>query len=152
MVCSSYFLVNGILILYSRGIISPLGIDRLPAAIFKGRTREDRVYGAYAYQQGKFIKAKLQENLVANSLTKSEVSQARNIQTRNTPLVVISSGIEYRKNEEWAKKQKDLTTITDKLVAWDIVKKAPHEVWRTLEGRDIIEKRLGELVKGAKIA
>lgn len=134
-------------ILWGRGIISPLGYDRLLGAIFKGRTREDRVYGKSAYQAGKFIKAKLQENLVANSLTKNEVSQARNIQTPETPLVVVSSGIEVRKDNEWERKQEALTKITDKLLSWDVVNKAPHRVWLTLEGRTILEKRLGELVR-----
>jgi hypothetical protein len=39
--------------------------------------------------------------------------------------------------------------LTNELVGWDIVNKAPHEVWETLEGREKIEKRLGELVKRA---
>lgn len=134
-------------LLWARGIISPLGYDRLIGAIFNGRTRQDRIYGKSAYQGGKFIKAKLQENLVADSLTKNEVSQARNIQPRNTPVVVISSGIKIANDDEWRRKQKDLTTITDKLVSWDIVNGAPHEVWRTLKGRTIMEKRLGELVR-----
>lgn len=135
-------------ILWARGIISPLGWDRLAGALFQGRSREDRVYGATAYQSGKFIKAKLQENLVADSLTKSEVSQARNIQSEKTPVVVISSGIEVGRSDEWQRKQKDLTTLTNKLISWDVVNGAPHEVWRTLEGRTIMEKRLGELVQG----
>ena len=134
-------------LLWARGIISPLGWDRLPAAIFKGRTREDRVYGKSAYQGGKFIKQQLQENLVANSLTKSEVSQARHIQSKDTPLVVVSSGIKVRSNDEWAKKQEDLSTLTDNLISWDVVNAAPHEVWRTLDGRTTLEKRLGQLVK-----
>ena len=136
------------LMLWVRGVISPLGWDRLPPAIFKGRSREDRIYGKSAYQGGKFIKNKLQENLVANSLTKNEVSQARNIQNKETPLVVVSSGIAVRSDSEWEKKQKDLTTLTNNLLAWDVVNQAPHEVWETLEGRTILEKRLGELVKG----
>lgn len=135
-------------ILWARGVISPLGLNRLAGALFHGRTREDRIYGKTAYQGGKFIKAKLQENLIAESLTKNEASQARNIQSRKTPLVVISSGIEVGRNNEWERKQKDLTTITDKLVSWDVVNGAPHEVWQTLEGRTIMEKRLGELVRG----
>lgn len=133
--------------LWARGVISPLGYDRLYGAIFRGRTREDRVYGKSAYQAGKFIKAKLQENLVANSLTKNEVSQARNIQTPSTPLVVVSSGIEVRRDTEWGRKQEDLTKVTDELLSWDVVNKAPHRVWMTLEGRAILEKRLGELVR-----
>ena len=132
--------------LWARGIISPLGLDRLAGALFNGRTREDRVYGSSAYQGGKFIKSKLQENLVANSLSKSEVSQAKNIQSEKTPLVVISSGIEVRRDNEWERKQEDLTKITNNLLAWDVVNGAPHEVWRTFTGRTILEKRLGELV------
>ena len=134
-------------VLWVRGIISPLGYDRLAGALFKGRTREDRVYGKSAYQAGKFIKAKLQENLVANSLTKNEVSQARNIQMADTPLVVVSSGIEVRKDNQWERKQEDLTKITDRLVAWDTVNGASHQVWETFEGRAVLEKRLGELVR-----
>ncbi|KAL8970000.1 MAG: hypothetical protein Q9183_001720 [Haloplaca sp. 2 TL-2023] len=134
-------------ILWARGVISPLGYDRLIGALFRHRTREDRVYGKSAYQAGKFIKAKLQENLVANSLTKNEVSQARNIQTPQTPLVVISSGIEVRSDDEWERKQQDLTKITDNLLHWDVVNKAPHRVWLTLDGRKVLEKRLGQLVR-----
>ena len=135
-------------LLWARGIISPLGYDRLFGAIAKGRTPEDRVYGRSAYQGGKYIKAKLQENLVANSLTKNEVSQARHIQKPETPLVVVSSGINVRKDDEWKKKQKDLTKVTKNLLSWDVVNAAPHEVWRTMKGRKVLEKRLGELVKG----
>lgn len=133
-------------LLWAWGIISPLGLDRLPAALFKGRTREDRVFGRSAYQNGKFIKAKLQESLVADSLTKNEVSSARNIQFDTTPLVIVSSGINVRKDSEWERKQRDLTHLTNKLVSWDIVNKAPGEVWSTFKGREVIEKRLKELV------
>ena len=134
-------------LLWARGIISPLGYDRLVGAIAQGRKPEDRVYGRSAYQGGKFIKAKLQENLVADSLTKNEVSQARHIQDDQTPLVIVSSGIDVRKDDEWERKQQDLTKVTDNLISWDIVNAAPHEVWRTFEGRKILEKRIGELFK-----
>ncbi|KAH8657651.1 hypothetical protein BGZ60DRAFT_383341 [Tricladium varicosporioides] len=136
------------LLLWAWGVISPLGLDSTFSAIFRGRSREDRVYGRSAYQGGKFIKAKLQESLVANSLTKNEVSSARNIQKGKTPLAVISSGINVRKDSEWERKQRDLTHITDNLKSWDIVNKAPSEVWKTFDGREMIEKRLKELVQG----
>ena len=132
--------------LWLRGILSPLGFDRIPGAIVRGRTREDRVYGRASYQSDRYIKAKLQENMMANSLTKNEVTSARTIQSRDTRLVVISSGIEVRRDSEWERKQRDLTHLTDDLVAWDIVNAAPHEVWQTLKGRKMMEKRLGTLV------
>jgi pimeloyl-ACP methyl ester carboxylesterase len=136
-------------ILWAWGIISPLGLERLAGALFKGRTREDRVYGRNAYQSGKYIKAQLQENLVADSLSKNEVVSARNIQSADTPLVIVSSAIECRRDNEWERKQKDLSKLTDNLVSWDVVNKAPHQVWKTLEGRTIMEKRLEKLVKAA---
>ncbi|KAH6671459.1 hypothetical protein B0J14DRAFT_95909 [Halenospora varia] len=135
-------------LLWAWGIISPLGLDRTFSALFKGRSREDRVYGRNAYQGGKFIKGKLQESLVANSLTKNEVSSARNIQKEKTPLAIISSGINVRKDSEWERKQRDLTHITNNLKSWDIVNKAPSEVWKTFDGREMIEKRLKELIQG----
>ncbi|PPJ50819.1 hypothetical protein CBER1_06503 [Cercospora berteroae] len=129
------------------GVISPLGLRRILGAIFGGQTRDDRVYGKSAYLGGKFIKAKLQENLVANSFSRQEVSSARTIQAEDTPLVVISSGIRVRSDDRWASKQRDLTNITGKLLHWDVVNKAPHYVWHTQDGRDIMEKRLGQLMK-----
>ncbi|GCB26690.1 uncharacterized protein C23C11.06c [Aspergillus awamori] len=132
--------------LWLRGVFSPLGLDRIAGAIFKGRTREDRVYGRSSYQTGKIVKAKLQENLVAESMTSSEIQTARHVQMADTPLVVISSGVEVRKSEKWAKRQEELTKITKNLKNFDIVKGAPHEVWRDVEGRRVIEKRLGELI------
>lgn len=135
--------------LWGWGILSPLGIQRIGGAIFNGRTSEDRTYGKSVWQTGKFLKAKLQENLVANSLTKNEVVSSRAIQGLDTPLVVISSGNAVRLDEEWNRKQNDLTHLTNKLIAWDVVRKAPHEVWTTYEGRSIMEKRLGELVEAA---
>lgn len=134
-------------LLWAWGIISPLGIQRVLGALFNGRTREDRVYGRSAYQGGKFIKAQLQENLIAESLTKNEVVSSRTIQSPGVPLVVVSSGISVRRDSEWDRKQKDLTTLTENLISWDIVNKAPHEVWHTFDGRMVMEKRLGDIVK-----
>ena len=45
------------------------------------------------------------------------------------------------------KQQRDLTHLTNNLEDWDVVKNAPHQVWTTLEGRQLIEKRLRKLAK-----
>ncbi|RDW70797.1 DUF2417 domain-containing protein [Aspergillus mulundensis] len=132
--------------LWVRGILSPLGLDRILGAIFKHRTREDRVFGRSAYQTGKFIRAKLQENLVAGSMTYSEIQAARHVQMADTPLVVVSSGDEVDNNRKWAQKQEDLTAITKNLKNWDVVQDAPHEVWRTTKGRQTLEERLRAMV------
>lgn len=133
-------------LLWIRGVLSPLGLDRIPGALFKGRTKEDRVWGKSAYQTGKYVFAKLQENLVADSLTKRDVATSRAIQYKDTPFTIISSGENVRADDEWANKQRDLTHLTNNLQHWDIVNNASHEIWRTLEGRQTIEKRLKQLV------
>ncbi|CAK7273551.1 hypothetical protein SEPCBS57363_005709 [Sporothrix epigloea] len=132
--------------LWLRGVLSPLGIDSVPGALFKGRTREDRVWGRSAYQSSKTIFAKLQESLVAKSLTRRDAITSRAIQYQDTPLTVISSGKMIHRDKAWQSKQEDLTKLTHALLHWDIVEDAPHEIWRTLEGRELIEKRLKKLV------
>ncbi|ROV97633.1 hypothetical protein VSDG_04668 [Cytospora chrysosperma] len=134
--------------LWLRGIVSPLGIDRIPGALFKGRTSRDRIFGKSSYQTGKQIFAKLQESLVANSLTKRDVTSSRAIQASDVPIVVISSAIKIRTDRQWEGKQRDLTHLTEKLRDWDIVSKAPHQVWKTLAGREVIERRIKQLVHG----
>lgn len=134
-------------LLWLRGVISPLGLDRLPNAIFRGRGSSDRIYGRSSGQDDKAIFAQLQENLVANSFSRREVESSREVQRKGTALVVISSGKQIKDDSRWEKKQRDLTNLTENLKNWDIVDDAPHEVWATLEGRDKIEKRLGQLVR-----
>lgn len=134
-------------LLWLRGVLSPLGLDRLPGALFRGRTSRDRIYGRSAQQTGKFIFAKLQESLVIGSFTKRDVESSRQIQERQVPLVVISSGKQIKEDSKWEPKQRDLTKLTDNLKHWDIVDKAPHQIWDTLEGREQIEKRLAKLVR-----
>ena len=132
-----------------RGVLSPLGWDRVPAAVFRGRTKEDRVYGRSAYQSGKFQFAKLQENLVARSYTRREVDNSGAIQYKDTPLVVVSSGVMIKGDAVWERGQQEIgKEVTDNLVHWDVVDGAPHEVWDILAGRQVIEKRLRQLVMG----
>jgi pimeloyl-ACP methyl ester carboxylesterase len=135
--------------LWGWGVLSPLGLRRLAGAIFKGRNRMDRVYGRSAYLNGKVLKAKLQEALVASSLTRTEIVGARSIQSADLPLVLVSSE-RVNKSRKWEEWQRDLSGLTDRLVAWDVVDKAPHEVWRSWEGREAMESRVKELMQVAR--
>ncbi|KAI2614612.1 uncharacterized protein GGS25DRAFT_58063 [Hypoxylon fragiforme] len=135
--------------LWIRGIISPLGLDRVPGALFNGRTKEDRVWGQSAYQTGKSLFMQLQENLVADTLSKRDLASSSAIQNPDVPLSLISSGVEIRRDSGWEDKQRDISHLTHKLKHWDIVDEASHEVWRSRNGRDIIEKRLKQLVNAA---
>lgn len=90
--------------LWVRGVISPCGIDRILGALIRGRRSADRIWGRASYQSGTTIFAKLQESLVADSLTKRDVASSRAIQDKDTPVVVISSGKQLRKDREWEDK------------------------------------------------
>lgn len=144
-------------VLWGRGIISPLGLDRLAGMLFKGRSSEDRVYGKVAYQGGKFIKSKLQENLIADSLTKADVATARHIQDPDVPLVVVSSAAHMAKDKIWKDKQEQLTKVTDNLVAWEVVKGGPpkdslyEEIWKLPAGLKVLDKYLGLLYNGTSV-
>jgi pimeloyl-ACP methyl ester carboxylesterase len=137
------------LLLWLRGVLYPLGLDRIWATWFLGRSREDRVYGRDAYMQGGEIKAKLQESLVATSFTKNEIIAAAAILPRDTPLVVVSSGRKVKNDRMWSDGQRQLTRVSDELVSWDVVEGAHSEIWRDNKGRVLLEKRLVQLLGGA---
>ena len=137
--------------LWGWGVLAPLGFRRLIGALFEGQTPNDRIYGEAVNTNDKYIKAKLQENLVADSITKNEVESAKTIQGTGLPFAIVSSGLHTRTDRGWQKKQEELTKLTDNLVAWDVVKDAPPHVWRTYEGRRMMEKRLKQLVKRLKL-
>lgn len=103
--------------------------------------------GRSAYQNPKQIKAKLQENLVATTFTRGEIEAARDTLPKDIPVAVVSSGRRTRADKSWDDGQRELTKITHNLIAWDVVNHAPHEVWKHHEGRRVLEKRLGELVR-----
>jgi hypothetical protein len=132
--------------LWLRGVLSPLGLDRVPGAMFRGRSAADRIWGRAARQKGKTVFALLQENLVANSLTRRDVLGSRAIQRPETAVTVISSGEQMQTDSQWEAMQRNLTRVTANLKNWDVVHGAPHQVWKTLEGREMIERRLKKLV------
>ncbi|SPN97204.1 related to mitochondrial integral membrane protein [Cephalotrichum gorgonifer] len=137
-------------LLWLWGFLSPLGLDTLPAALFRGRGSVDRIRGVSARHNPKNIFARLQESLVADSFTKRDVEGSRAIMRRSTPLTVITSGKHAEKDKGWKENQRDLTMLTENLQHWDVVDDAPHEVWETLEGRRVIEERLREMVRHAE--
>lgn len=137
--------------LWARGVLAPLGIDRIFPAVFKGRRREDRVLGRSAFRNDKVVKAKLQENLVANSLTKQEISAARTIQSRDTKLAVLSSGLRVHQDSAWERAQKDLCSLSEDVVACEVISGAPHEIYSVPKGRRRIDQVLGELVQDVTV-
>lgn len=134
-------------LLWLRGVIYPLGLDRLVSTILLQHSREDRVFGRDAYQSGGQIKAKLQENLVAKTFTRNEIEAAKAILPKDTPVVVVSSGHEVKRSKAWFDGQRALSMLPQKVLAWDVVDGARHEVWRNDRGRDVLEKRLLQLEK-----
>lgn len=133
-------------LLWVWGVLSPLGLDTLPAALFRGRRSVDRTWGVSARHNPKHIFARLQESLVADSFTKRDVEGSRAIMRRSTPLTVVTSGKSVKRDGQWQGKQRDLTKLTANLRSWDVVEGAPHEVWKTADGRRVIEERLKEMV------
>jgi len=91
-------------LLWMQGVISPLGFQRILGALLRGRGAADRIWGRSSYQSGGVIFAKLQESLVATSLTRRDVVASRAIQHKETPLVLITSGIKMRADSEWEAK------------------------------------------------
>ena len=132
-----------------RGIISPLGIDRLAGWIFKHRTREDRVWGKSSWRSDRVIRSQFQESLAAGAITRNEVIAAEATIPNSVPVVVVSSGKRCR-DKEWDEGQRRLGDKATKRI-WDVVGEADHDVWRNEEGRRVLKKRLAALVNAASL-
>jgi pimeloyl-ACP methyl ester carboxylesterase len=132
-----------------RGIIAPLGIDRLSAWIFKHRTREDRVWGVSSWRSDRVIRSQFQESLAAGAITRNEVIAAEATIPKSVPVVVISSG-KSCKDKDWEEGQRHLADKATKRI-WDVVENADHDVWRNEDGKTIMKRRLSELVLAATL-
>ena len=141
---SKVFTPGRTFVLLLRGIISPLGIDRLSGWIFNHRTREDRVWGVSSWRSDRVIKSQFQESLAARSITRNEVIAAQAVIPRDLPLAVVISG-KNCKNKEWEEGQRKLSKNSKKST-WDIVGKASHEVWKDEEGKRLLKRRLRDLM------
>ena len=133
-------------LLLLRGLLSPFGFDTLAGWIFKRRNSADRIYGQSAWRTGSWIKAQLQESLIATTLTKQEIISARAILPKDIAVTVVSSGTRAAADATWEDMQRDLTKLTDNCVSWDIVNGVGHRIWDDTEGRRLLQLRVGELV------
>jgi pimeloyl-ACP methyl ester carboxylesterase len=132
-------------------VLSPLGIGRFYGAIFKGRTREDRVYGRSVGSSGKFLRARLQQTLVADSLTYNDAVAAQTILSRSTiPLAVVSGGEKCKRDTRWCDGQKEASGNTGNLLGWEVVKDIGYgnEVWEEDKGGKVLKEWIKKLVKG----
>jgi pimeloyl-ACP methyl ester carboxylesterase len=135
-------------LLLLRGIISPLGMDRLAGWIFRRRSQQDRVWGVSSWRSDRVIKTRFQESLAARIITWNEVIAANAIIPKSIPVAVVSSGKECE-NKDWEKGQRQLSGKGKKQI-WDVVGKAGHDVWRNEEGKTVLKKRLAELVRAVR--
>lgn len=129
-----------------RGIISPLGIDRLSGWIFRHRSRVDRVYGVSSWRSDRVIKSQFQESLAAGTITRNEVIAAESILPESIPVSVVSSGNPCKDSKEWEEGQRYLGGKAEKHF-WDVVGGVDHDLWKDNEGKRVLKKRLAELVK-----
>ncbi|WBW74238.1 vacuolar membrane hydrolase, implicted in protein catabolism or lipid metabolism [Schizosaccharomyces osmophilus] len=134
-------------LLFVRGWLSPLGINRLFGTVFLGRNRKDRVYGSYSWTSDRWVKAKLEESITGPTFSKSELRSAQAVLPKKLPVSIITSGNSLKNVKRWSEEQRELSKLTDNTI-WEIVNDAPHEVWKTAEGAKVILKRLAELYSG----
>jgi len=131
-------------------VLSPLGISRLYGAIFLGRNREDRIYGRSVGSSGKFLRARLQQTLVADSLTFNDAVASQTILERSSiPLVVVSGGAACDSDSRWCDGQKEATQATGNLLGWEVVKSVGigKDVWENEDGGKVLKKWVKKLVR-----
>jgi len=131
--------------LWLRGIFSPLGLSAQGSWIFKHRGSKDRIYGRDMYVQGKYLRARLQEQISASILSYNEVISAKSSLV-DIPISVVSSDFIIKKSLNWGNWQRELTKISSVTKEWKIVD-GNHELWKSPKGRNDLQDVLLRLVE-----
>lgn len=132
---------------FAEGLLTPLGIPNLFSAIFRGVTRENRVFGHAARHTGRFLKLRLQENTVATTFTANELGAAREVLKNKGVDVVLISSKDMMKHKQWAHGQEAMSRGAGggKVKEWAVVE-GGHEIWWSKEGRRVIRIWLSRLL------
>lgn len=129
---------------FVRGLVSPLGLyqwRRVIPFVGPGKHKLVRTPG--------YFKAKLQEQITAKTLSRNEVLAANALIPPQTPLVVVSSGNQIKKVSGWSEQQRQLTELTQKNLAWDILE-GPHNIWQNKESKEKLQKLLADIITYTK--
>ena len=105
------------------------------------------------YQDGRYLFARLQEQLFAGSLTRKGIVNSMAISKRRDihSLVVMSSDKKIREDIKLEEKQKDFGHLIDKLVYWDIGDHAPTKSGRHLKAGNSLREDCGGWCKASKM-
>ncbi|CDR43905.1 CYFA0S13e00518g1_1 [Cyberlindnera fabianii] len=131
--------------LWIRGIFSPLGLALQGSWIFKHHGSRDRIYGRDMRHQGRYLRARLQEQVGAGILSYNEAINAKP-QLTDIPISVVSSDGMIKKSLNWGNWQRQLTKISSVTYEWKIAD-GGHEVWKTPKGREQLQDVLLRLVE-----
>lgn len=131
--------------LWLKGLFSPLGLGAHASWLFKHRGSKSRIYGRDMSSQGKYLRARLQEQISASILSYNEVVSAKN-SLNDIPISVVSSDYLIKKSLNWGSWQRSLTKLSSTTKEWKIVD-GGHEIWKTPKGRDDLQDVLLRLLE-----
>lgn len=130
--------------LWLEGLFSPLGFPLQGSWILKHHGSKDRIYGRDMKYQGKYLRARLQEQIGSSILSYNEAIASKAALTE-IPISVISSDNMIKKSLNWGNWQRLLTKISSVTNEWKIAD-AGHEIWKTPKGREQLQNVLLRLL------
>ncbi|CEP20336.1 unnamed protein product [Cyberlindnera jadinii] len=131
--------------LWVKGIFSPLGFSLQGSWIIKHRGSKDRIYGRNMRHQGKYLRARLQEQIGASILSYNEAVSAKQALV-DIPISVVSSDNMIKRSLNWGNWQRLLTKISSTTYEWKIAD-GGHEMWKTPKGKEQLQDVLLRLLE-----
>jgi pimeloyl-ACP methyl ester carboxylesterase len=130
--------------LWIEGFFSPIGLPLQASWLFKHRGSKQRIYGKDMVHQGRYLRARLQEQISASILSYNEAVNSKNSLT-DIPISVVSSDYMIKKSLNWGNWQRELTKLSGTTKEWKIVS-GNHEVWRNSKGKEQLQDVLLRLL------
>lgn len=131
--------------LWLSGFFSPLGLQLQKSWILNHGGSKQRVYGKFMKYQGKYIRARLQEQISASLLSYNEAINSRKSLV-NIPISVVSSDYMIKQSLTWGNWQRELTKLSSFTKEWKIVN-GGHEVWKNPKGKEQLQEVLLRLLE-----
>ncbi|ODV96037.1 hypothetical protein PACTADRAFT_2339 [Pachysolen tannophilus NRRL Y-2460] len=130
--------------MWYHGMISPYQLISWKDVLFHRYGSRERIYGDDMRLRGKFLRAKLQEQISAGILSYNEVSNS-NVNLGNLPVAVISSDLMIKNSLNWGKWQRELTKISKNNLEW-VISEGDHKIWENPRGKNEVQDLLLRLI------
>ncbi|GMM37763.1 hypothetical protein DASC09_050880 [Saccharomycopsis crataegensis] len=129
--------------LWLKGVFSSANMMNFYNLIFHQFRSSERIFGRDMHLQGKYLRARLQEQISASILSYNDILISKDaLDDADKQVSVISSKFLIKQSLTWGNWQRELTKLSHNSHNEWVLTDSGYEVWKYVEGRKRLQKLL----------